>query len=105
MTIEFVDPPKKVTFEDSEPSESPFPADENRPLKFPDRFGTRPKPTPPTVPPPPAIPTFSPDDAKNLILILRRAPLQNLDEADIIRESLIRFITHVNAVFAPRAPS
>ena len=82
---------------------------ENKPLKFPDRFGTRPKPTPPTVPPPPAappVPTFSLDDAKNLILVLRRAPLQNLDEADIVRESLIRFITHVNAFFSgPTQPS
>ena len=75
-------------------------------LKFPERFESRPKPaSKPAAPPPPPAPTFSPDDAKNIILVLRRAPLQSLDEADFVRESLIRFINHVNAFFEPtKAP-
>ena len=71
-------------------------------LKFPDQFESRPRPTPPP-PPVPPVPQFNVEDAKNIILVLRRAPLQNLDEADAVRDSLVRFINHVNSIFGAPA--
>ena len=55
-------------------------------------------PHPDANPPPAPITPFTIQQAQSLMLLARRAPLQNSDEADAVRELLNAYATWVNAV-------
>jgi hypothetical protein len=50
---------------------------------------------PPVAPPQAAV--FTKQDAENIIVIARRAPLQSLEEAEVLSGSLQRFAVFVQA--------
>lgn len=47
---------------------------------------------------------FTQRDAQGIVNLVRRAPLQNMDEAEVITGLLQRFVEWANAQFAPPAP-
>lgn len=55
-------------------------------------------PHPDANPPRPELPPFTIQQAQGVMLLARRAPLQNSDEADAVRELLNAYATWVNAV-------
>ena len=56
------------------------------------------QPHPDATPPRPALPPFTIQQAQSVMVLARRAPLQNSDEADAVRELLNAYATWVNAV-------
>ena len=52
----------------------------------------------------PTAPTFSPQDAQNLINIAARAPLQNLSEAKVVDQLIAQFHAWYEHVTKPKAP-
>ena len=55
-------------------------------------------PHPDANPPKPKLPPFTIQQAQGVMHLARRAPLQNSDEADAVRELLNAYATFVNAV-------
>lgn len=55
-------------------------------------------PHPDANPPQPGPPAFTIQQAQGVMVLARRAPLQNSDEADAVRELLNAYATWVNAV-------
>lgn len=47
---------------------------------------------------------FTLDEAQAMIQLARAAPLRNLDDADKVRDLLVRFIAWANPLLLPSAP-